>query len=261
MVSILFISLIFGLEGLVIGSFLNVVIDRHTLGKSLGGRSSCDICRRKLSPRELIPVLSYLIQGGRSLCCKKKLKLQYSFVEALTGLFFFTITYFFLSQSRVVDLTLFLSLVAILGAVSASIAISLIDFRHHIIPDGLQIVLFGCVLFYLVVSGGFQVKLFGEALVVALPILLLYLVTGGRGMGYGDIKLQVTLGLWLGLAQGFLGLYISFITGAVYGIILILRKSANKKSHVAFGPFLLLGAWIAFFMGDSIIRILQGFLF
>jgi len=244
------LSLFFALEG--IGSFLNVVIDRLPLGKSLGGRSSCDGCGRTLSFGELVPVLSYAFQGGKSRCCKKKLTLHYSLVEAVTGLAFFLITWVYLSRTPSVDIQNIGALFGLLIITASSIAITLIDFRHHIIPDELQLALFVGVTLYLVCLGSLQVALVGYALIVALPILLLYLLTRGKGMGFGDVKMQMTLGLWLGLIPGFLGLYIGFLSGALYGVVLMLLRKAGRKSQIAFGPFLLLGAWIVFIWGDHI---------
>jgi len=151
-----------------------------------------------------------------------------------------------------IDIVSLGALLGLLIIVASSIAITLIDFRNHIIPDELQLTLFLGVFLYQSCTNNLQVTLIGQALIVALPILLLYLLTRGKGMGFGDVKMQMTLGLWLGLISGFLGLYIGFLTGAVYGVILMLLHKAGRKSQIAFGPFLLLGAWIVFIWGDQI---------
>ena len=251
------ISIFFALEGCIVGSFLNVVIDRLPRGESLGGRSSCDRCGRTLSVWELVPVLSYALQRGKSKCCKKKLKIQYSLIEALTGLCFFTITWVYLSRTSSLDLQNIGALLGLLIITACSIAITLIDFRHHIIPDELQISLFVGVIIYHVSLNSLHVMLVGQALVVALPILLIYLITRGRGMGFGDVKMQMTLGLWLGITKGFLGVYLGFLTGALYGIILLVLRKAGRKTQIAFGPFLLLGAWIAFVWGDTLVLVIR----
>lgn len=253
----LLFSLFFALEGLLIGSFLNVVIDRLPLGKSLGGRSSCDNCGRTLSLWELVPVISYALQGGRSQCCHKRLKLQYSLVEAVTGLSFFLVSFAYLSRSPILDIQNFASLMSLLIITASSIAIALIDWRHHIIPDELQLALFLGVVVYQFFTGNLQVSLVGHALIVALPILLLYLLTRGKGMGFGDVKMQMTLGLWLGLVPGFLGLYIGFLAGALYGVILLLLRKAGRKSQIAFGPFLLAGAWVTFWWNQELLHLLM----
>jgi leader peptidase (prepilin peptidase)/N-methyltransferase len=131
-----------------------------------------------------------------------------------------------------------------------TVVISVIDIKHQIIPDELQLVLLGLAFVHIFLLGTslLQVAL---SLLVPLPILLIYLVTRGRGMGFGDVKLEVGLGLWLGLGRGLLGIYGGFLIGAVYGVILMLLKKAKGKTHIAFGPFLLLGAWIAYFLSTG----------
>lgn len=247
------LGIFFAIEGLVIGSFLNVVIDRVPWGQSLGGRSSCDHCHRQLTLRELVPVFAYIFQRGKSTCCNTKLKIQYPLVEAMTGLFFFLVTYRYLLYDAAYSPVSILTLISLLFMVAVSIAIAGIDFRHHIIPDGLQICLLAGVVTYHILSGTLQVILVGHALIVVLPILLLYLLTRGKGMGFGDVKMQMSLGLWLGLIRGFIGLYMSFLVGAIYGVVLIILRKAGRKSQIAFGPFLLLGAWISFLLGPNII--------
>ena len=254
---VIFLSICFALEGLIIGSFLNVVIDRIPSGKSLGGRSSCDSCGRTLSVTELIPVVSYLLQRGRSTCCKEKLKLQYPLVEACTGASFFVVTYQYLQYESTLHTGNILALISLLLMMAVSIAIAGIDFRHHIIPDGLQVCLLVAVVLYHTFSGTLQVQYVGHALIVVLPILLLYLITRGRGMGFGDVKMQMTLGLWLGLIHGFLGLYIGFLAGAFYGVVLILLRKAGRKSQIAFGPFLLLGAWVSYLYKPTLIEFVR----
>lgn len=248
----LLLSLFFALEGLIIGSFLNVVIDRLPEGKSLGGRSSCDSCRRRLRVSELIPVFSYIFQRGKSTCCNTKLKVQYPLVETLTSISFFFVTYRYLSYETSYSPASILALLALLLIVAVSIVITGIDFRHHIIPDGMQICLLLGVILYHYFLGTLQVMLIGHALVVALPILFLYLLTRGRGMGFGDVKMQMVLGLWLGIIGGFVGLYLSFLLGALYGVALILMRKADRKSQIAFGPFLLMGAWISYLYGPTL---------
>jgi len=255
MESIYFWLVYFGIQGAVIGSFLNVVVERLPRGKSLMGRSKCDGCGRILSYAELIPVFSYLFLNGRSKCCKKKLSIRYSIVEASTALIFLIITYFYLLNIQMMTVAAWGGLLSILLIAATSISITLIDFEHHIIPDSLQIVFFMGVLLLTYFEGNLIPDRVGQASLVALPILLLYLATKGKGMGYGDIKLAFSLGMWLGLLNGFVRLYFGFIIGAIYGIVLMIIKRAGRKSHIAFGPFLLFGAWLAFMFGDFVLRL------
>ncbi|HNQ31041.1 MAG TPA: prepilin peptidase [Candidatus Woesebacteria bacterium] len=252
-----FFSIYALLQGLIIGSFLNVVIDRVPLGAHVRGRSHCDGCGRTLRIMELVPIFSYIWQRGKSTCCRAKLSLQYPLVELATGASFALVTYWYLTGYAIIIPTRVLSLFGLLIVTASSIAITIIDFRHRIIPDSLQLALFVGVLIFHLGMGVLSVDLFGQALIVALPILILYLVTGGGGMGFGDVKMQMTLGLWLGLWQGLLGVYIAFLVGAAYGVMLMLLHKANRKSHIAFGPFLLFGAWMMFVWGAQIMRLAQ----
>lgn len=139
---------------------------------------------------------------------------------------------------------------------SASIAISLIDIKLHLIPDVLQIVIIVTALVYTYFWGQWGEYAVLSGLIVALPILFIYLVTKGRGMGFGDVVLEIGLGIWLGAARGLLGVYLGFLFGSVFGTVLILMKKASRKTHIAFGPFLLAGAWVAYYFGEQLLSII-----
>lgn len=259
--SIAFIILFFGLEGLAIGSFLNVVIDRLPREISLRGRSHCDGCNRKLAPMELIPVYSYVMQKGKSLCCQKPLSIQYPIIELCTGVIFALLTYWYSAQVQIIDARAMVGLVGLLATAAVTIAIVLIDWSHQIIPDNLQVALFLSIVGYLWGTGvPFNPWTVGHALAVTAPILLIYLFTRGRGMGFGDVKLMLSIGLWLGLGSGWIAIYIAFIVGALYGVSLMTLRKAHRTSHIAFGPFLLFGAWVSFFAGEYFMKLLFAFL-
>ncbi len=237
--------------GLAIGSFLNVLIDRLPKGQSIMGRSHCDHCKRNLQWYELIPIVSFIVQNGKSKCCRKKLSWQYPVVEMITGMSFLLI----FNASRVGG-----QLLISLGIVSCLIVIFVADFKYKIIPDSIQVVLF----IFSVMLNLFQhpfnqiPKLvkndIASGIVVMLPILLLYLFTRGKGMGFGDVKLAFIMGFLLGIKGGAIALYIAFITGAVYGLVLILLKKKKLKSKIAFGPFLVIGTVMVLFWGEKILE-------
>ncbi|MFS8158731.1 MAG: prepilin peptidase, partial [Candidatus Roizmanbacteria bacterium] len=240
--------------GLVVGSFLNVLIDRLSNEESILGRSYCDSCKKTLSPLTLIPVFSWIYLRGRSACCKKKISLWYPVVEIITAVAF--ILPFIIptsSQYFVTDLVrlfsahshstqLWFYLTTWLLLISASIVTIVADVKYHIIPDEMTL-LTGLIAFPFIylnwnhVSGPLSSPFVG-ALAVMFPILFLHLVTRGKGMGFGDVKYAFVMGLWLGLWDGLLALYLAFVLGGVVGIFYLLLGKKKMKSTIAFGPFL-----------------------
>lgn len=249
------------LEGSIIGSFLNVVIDRLPTKKSLLGRSHCDGCKRHLGIHELIPIFSYIFQKGVSICCRRKLKIQYPLIELLTAASFVLIVglyhYIFGVDRLFTEIPVLITLFAM---AAITIAISIIDFRHHIIPDELQVCLIITALVHTYFIGHWSVTSLMAGLIVSQPLLMIYMLTRGRGMGFGDVKLEVGLGIWLGILPGLLGVYLGFLIGAIFGVSLLIIKRAKRQSHIAFGPSLLLGAWIAYFAGNMVIMFYRGLL-
>lgn len=236
--------------GTSIGSFLNVLIDRLPQEKSLLGRSKCDFCHTQLQPLDLVPVISYIGLKGYSRCCRKKLSIQYPLIECATGLLFV----FFGLYEFSFSLGLRFAVIAIL---CTFVVIIVADFKYHIIPDSMQIAFFVFSLVFLFLSQSlsnlnslYQHLVWGVS--VMIPILILFLITRGRGMGFGDVKLAFTMGFLLGFIDGLLALYIGFITGAVVGIVLLLSRQRRLKSKIAFGPFLILGTLVMFFFAPSI---------
>ncbi len=228
--------------GSSIGSFLNVLIDRLPKEESIMGRSHCDHCKHKLDPMDLIPIVSYILLRGRCRQCKKKISVIYPIVELLTGVVFI------LSW-------LFNPNIIYLGIISCLLVIFFADAKYRIIPDSIQIALFLLSL-ALLIYNGVKPEVFAgrilSAFLVMLPILFLYLVTKGRGMGFGDVKLAFIMGFTLGTKYGFLSLYIGFVVGALFGVLMILTKRKSLKSKIAFGPFIIIGLVAMLFWGNLI---------
>lgn len=243
----------FGL-GLIIGSFLNVLILRYGTGKTLGGRSACASCNHTLSALDLVPVISWVVSFGRCRYCGSKVSIQYPIVEGVTGGLFLVLG---VSALSLPELLFALPLAALL------VAIAVYDIRHTIIPDAWAYLSGGLAfLFALVMYGIASVPfiLFG-GLSAAFPLFFLWLVSGGRWMGFGDVKLALPLGFVLGPWAGFVGTFFAFIIGAVIGVSLLAyssertrrilsfvtptaRSRAHRarftmKSEVPFGPFLI----------------------
>ncbi len=239
------------LLGLCVGSFLNVLIDRLPKGESIWfGRSRCDHCKKTLRWFELIPLLSYLLQGGRCLRCHKKLSLQYPVVELATGVGFVLI------GGQAFDARQGLALAIIF---SCLLVIFVADLKYMIIPDSMIVIGILGVLLQGPALGDLQ----GRALSgmgASLFFLILFLITRGRGMGLGDVKLAFFLGLWLGFPRIVIAIYLAFLTGALVGVTLILTGKKGLKSKIAFGPFLVLGAGITYFYSEQIIAWWKGIL-
>lgn len=235
--------------GLAIGSFLNVLIDRLSREESILGRSHCDKCKHTLSSLDLVPVISFVALQGRCRYCKTKLSYQYPAIELFTA-FSFVLSWAFLSRgpevftTDIISPAAFMKSVFYLALVAVFIVIFFADLKYRIIPDEMQIA-FLVVTVLLRMNAGTSITALGfnmvEGALVTLPILLIYLFTRGKGMGFGDVKLAFNIGFLLGLKGGLLSLYFGFIIGAVAGIALIVSKQRKLKSKIAFGPFLLLG--------------------
>jgi prepilin signal peptidase PulO-like enzyme (type II secretory pathway) len=234
--------------GTIIGSFLNVVIIRHGTGRSLGGRSKCAVTGKTLEWYELMPIISFLIQGGKSRHGGAKISWQYPLVEFFTGLSFVAIVYKFLGLVYYYPQIGMINIFFYFIIISLMIIIFVYDFHHQIIPDQF--------IYPLMVFGGIAVFLSNNPVghflagpLLALPILILWFLTHGKGMGFGDVKLLIPIGWILGLSKGFASLLIAFWIGALVGIVLITFGNKKWKSKISFGPFLIIGFFVALLFG------------
>jgi len=265
------VSIFFGFTvfilGLFIGSFLNVLIDRLPRGEKITGRSYCENCKKTLSWKDLIPVLSFVYLKGRCRYCHNPLSYQYPLVELLTGiLFVFTIYYLPFTN---LSTNYLMSSIYYLIIVSSMVVVFFADLKYGIIPDKIIVSTVFVSLAYIIIStfyplvSNVPLSILNHLLSAVgsfVFFLLIFLITKGKGMGFGDVKLSFLLGLILGFPGVALALYIAFLTGGVVGFILILWKKKSMKFAVPFGPFLVLGALISLFFQDQIItRIMQLF--
>ncbi|MFH0749864.1 MAG: prepilin peptidase [Candidatus Gottesmanbacteria bacterium] len=235
--------------GLAIGSFLNVLIDRLPLGQDvIRSRSHCDHCKHVLYWYELIPVFSWIFQEGKSRCCHKHISIQYPLIELVTGIGFILI---FLFAST---LLLFISSLILF---CSFLVIFVVDLKTEHIPVemlyiagvGVLLRLCGAVSF-----GQLVLTHIFPALLGASFFYLLWFFSKGKAMGDGDIPLAFLIGLVTGYPGIIIAFYTAFLTGAVVGVILILRRVRTMKSHIPFGPFLILGMGIALVYSRPIIE-------
>jgi len=244
--------LIFFIAGLIIGSFLNVVIYRLDDYKTIFfGRSHCQNCKKELKWYDLVPLFSYILLLGKCRFCKEKISIQYPLVELGTGLLFaITFLFFGLSWASVFYLLIF----------SLLIVVFVYDLKFMLIPD--FFVWSALVLAFL---GGWYFGHFSfwemiySGLIGGIPFVLLVLFSKEKLMGSGDIKLGFLLGLLLGFPNIILGIFLSFILGSVAGILLILvttgkLTASSLKRPIAFAPFVILALVISLFYGSNIIN-------
>lgn len=258
--------------GTIVGSFLNVIIYRYGTNNSmLVGRSMCFSCKKTLSWYELIPIISAIIQRGKCRGCKEKISIQYPLVEILTGLLFMSVLS--VGYSHIVS-------VVRLIIMSLLVIIAVYDFWHKIIPDFFVfsfIILSGFLLVWSPELNSFEFPVLLD--VVAGPVLFapfagLWYFSGGRAMGFGDAKLAWGIGWFLGLGAGVSAIILSFWTGAIFGLFVILfaKISKNKniklfsklkmftiKSEIPFGPFMILGIFLVFFFHVNPMSLVQIF--
>ena len=221
------------LFGLSVGSFLNVVILRLQKEEKLTGRSYCPHCKHGLSWFDLIPVASFFTLGGKCRYCHAKISIQYPIVEIATGLIFLLIYNY---QFSIINTVL-------LWYVAASlIVIFVYDLRDYIIPD---IILFPAIVAALPYH--ISTNHFLAALLASGFFLIIFLISKGAWMGFGDVKLAVLLGLLLGFPNILLGLFLAFFFGAIIGIGAIVLNKKGLKSEMPFAPFLILGTFVALF--------------
>jgi len=261
------------LASLAVGSFLNVVI--HRLPKMLERqwraefaehtghepapeprynlavpRSQCPSCGHRITALENIPVVSYLVLGGRCSACKGRISPRYPIVEALTGALsgYVVWRYGFSWQA-----------LAALFFVWAMIALAFIDLDTFYLPDDITLPLIWTGL--LVNLGGLFVDLPSAVIGAAAGYLALWsvfwaykLATGKEGMGYGDFKLLAGIGAWLGWKMLPVVILLSSFVGAIVGISLIVFARHGRNVPIPFGPYLVLGGLAAMFWGDALIQ-------
>lgn len=246
------VGVLFFILGLVVGSFLNVLIYRLPKNQSILGRSYCDRCKKTLPWFDLIPLLSFVFLSGRCRFCKKKIDWQIPTVELLSALSF---VFIFLKFPLVTSLSLWFYLFF----TSSLIAIFFIDLENGIIPDKITFPLFAVSVFYILPDFNFVNHLF-SFIFTFLFFFLIFFVTQGRGIGFGDVKLASILGLVFGFPQIIVLLYLAFLTGGLISLILILwEKKHFRKDTISFGPFLVFGTMLTIFWGNQLVLLSSNF--
>jgi len=242
--------------GLCIGSFLNCVLYRLEKNESfVKGRSYCPHCKHSLSWLDLIPVASFLFLQGACRYCNKKISIQYPLLEIATGLLFLLIFNFQLSAINAFSVPVFIQLLFLLYIASSLIVIFVYDLKHYLIPDSVLFPAIAVSFLYRLFENVFYFPHYLLAAFIASGFFLgIFLLSKGKWMGFGDVKLALLLGLLLGFPNILVGLFLSFFFGAIIGLILMYFKKKGLKSEVPFAPFLIVGTFVALFFGDAIIQ-------
>lgn len=254
-------SLILFAFGAILGSFLNVYIYRTVKSESwVMGRSKCESCKKKIAWYDNIPLLSYLLLGRKCRHCKKRIPVIHPVVESLTGILFVWwywggSLFFHLTQEPLKYLQpLFWLSVGILLLV-----IFFADYIYYIIPDMAVLGLLLLTIFYrlyLTFSGVMQFKDLMMAIYATIFFLLLFaglwFFTKGKGFGFGDVKLIVPLALLLGWPKILIGVFFSFLIGAIVGLVLIFMGKKKFGQHLPFAPFLITSTFFALIWGEKI---------
>lgn len=245
-----------GVLGLLVGSFLNVVIHRVPLRRSIVAPSSqCPQCRTPIRPWDNVPVLSWLLLRGKCRHCSERISARYPAVEALTG------GLFFLSAWVVPDP---IALAVTLLFAASMIVVTFIDLDHMIIPDsitlpgiviGLGVAFFGGLVDPTQAIAGMLVG-GGGLLAVATAYRA---ATGRDGLGGGDVKLLGMVGAFLGPVGAFLTIMIGSIAGTLFAVLFVLRSGQGRTAELPFGTFLAPGAVLSMMLGSRIIDAYWGF--
>ena len=236
-------ALIF-LFGLIMGSFLNAVIYRLDSGESIvKSRSHCPKCGHVLAWYELVPIFSFVIQGGKCRECKGSISWQYPMVELATAILFVLVLYYNLPLLYTLTIS------------SLLMVIFVYDLKHYIIPDKIiyPAILVSGIFVWQHATYNIQYTIYA-AIGASVFFAAMFFASRGKWMGFGDVKLAFFMGLFLGWPNILVGLFAAFMLGGIIGMGLIVCGKKTMKSQVPFGPFLVTGTFIAMFLGNKIME-------
>lgn len=231
------------LFGIVVGSFLNVCILRLPLKESIVTTPShCMHCGKRLRPYELIPLFSYIFLRGRCSGCKSRISPQYPLIEAANGILWVVLFAHF-GVSPMFPIACLMC--------SALLVLSVIDARTREIPSGTMIFILvlgaARVIFDLPHWLTYIIGFFA----VSVPLYILWMITGGRGIGGGDVKLMAVCGLVIGWKLILLALFIGCVAGSICHLTLMALKKVDRS--LALGPYLSFGIFVSLLFGDAMI--------
>ncbi|PIX62541.1 prepilin peptidase [Candidatus Uhrbacteria bacterium CG_4_9_14_0_2_um_filter_41_50] len=250
-------TIVISLVGIAVGSFLNVVIFRSEKKLPLTGRSKCLTCQEPVTKLDLIPIISFFALKGRCRRCTAVIEWQYPIIEIVTGVLFgllFVRAFAGVGFPYFVDNSQWLLLfVRDVVMVCFLLIIFVYDFKYSYILDRFTIPAMILALLFNIALGADATSLLFSGLLLGSFFAFQFLISNGRWIGGGDIRMGLLMGFFLGITNGLVALFVAYIIGAAAGIILITFKKRKADSHVPFGTFLALGTLVAMFWGTQIL--------
>ena len=250
--------------GTCFGSFVNMLVFRiagqyglveskiKNLKINVKKRSFCDYCGKQLKWFENVPIVSWFWQKGKTSCCEEKLPILYPIVETATGILFVIYGLRFV----IYELNIFTWILGLV-IVTMLVFLAVFDFKYMILPDFSTIILILIALMGVIFDERNIISYLLSAIGAAGFLLFLHVITKGKGMGMGDVKYALFMGLLLGPEKTVFAFYVAFISGALMGLILMIFRKMGRKSAIPFGPFLILGTFLAWWWGSGIGALIQ----
>jgi leader peptidase (prepilin peptidase) / N-methyltransferase len=244
------------LVGLAFGSFASVIIHRlHTQERGiLWGRSKCPRCEKKLKTRDLVPLLSFIINKFKCRFCEKKISLHYPMLEITMGIFF-ALTYYLTITTFNLGIGDFGVVVFYLFTAFIFVLLSFYDMLFREVPDivSLPAILISIISVLILKTHSLDSLMLG----IATPVFFfgaLFYLSRGRWLGGGDVRIGALMGAILGWPNIVTGLFLGYLLGAAYSLMGMTMGKLSRKSQIPFAPFLLLGTYITLFWGEAILR-------
>ena len=254
---ILMLAVMVFVYGLLVGSFLNAWVWRlHTHRKVSKGRSMCPHCKTPLRWYELIPVFSWLALRGKCRTCHKPISWQYPAVELANAAVWVSL-FLFLNPANILEWVSFLAWLALASLLLAALVY---DAKWMLLPDAFMVPAVVVALVIAVVSAvgmGSLSELIARLVAAILfggIFFLIWFISKGSWIGDGDIWLAAIMGLVLTGVQLVVAIFVAFNLGAIVGLVLIAIHKKNRKSMIAFGPFLIIGLFAGFFFGEALLN-------
>ncbi len=247
--------------GAAMGSFINLVVDRENRKETFtGGRSHCDFCKKSLGVTDLIPVASFIFLSGKCRYCKKRLSFYYPLTEMLAGILYLVVLAVLspnFSLGTVSHAEIY-RLLIVLVIISSLLIIFFTDLKFGIIPiKPVVVALVASMVMHLLLpyDSAQVINYFLSGVALSSFFLSIFLITRGKGMGFGDVIYAFLMGFILGYPKVILGFYIAVLSGAIIPIVILtIKKKKIRGATIPFGPFLVAGTIISLFWGNLLIE-------